>query len=452
MSTYTASPVISQFHHDESFIRCVLGPVGSGKSVGMCAEVVRLAYNQVPDADGIRRTRTAIIRNTIKELKLTTIKTFLDWFGSTGTMHWSDLIFTIKLDDVECEILFLGLDRPDQVKSLLSLELSNAFVNEAKEVQPEVIHTVISRLGRYPARKDGVGCTRPCLIMDSNFPSDDSFIYNVFEEDKPEGWKLFKQAGGLSKDAENVENLPEGYYTTMMSGKPEEWLKVYRDAEYGFLMDGKAVWPEYSEQLHLIEKFTPDPKREILIGIDFGRTPVAVFGQRDMHMRWVIFDELQTWDMGATEFAELLNDKILQEYPDYKHRAWGDPAGDDRGQNDDKTPIQILRKAGINIVKGKTQDPFIRVESCRVPMTKIYEGRPAFSVTPNCNMLRKGLGGGYHYKRIQVGGTARYDTKPNKNEYSHVSDALQYLMSSGGEAINLVRKNERTAQLKSWRY
>lgn len=450
---YLATPTLSKFHKDTSFVRGAMGPIGSGKSVACCWEIFKQA-NQVqePSEDGRRYSRWAIVRNTFGELRDTTIKTWLDWFGEAGVMNWSQMTFTIDNESIHLEVLFRALDRPQDAKKLLSLELTGAWINEAREIQLEIIYAITGRLGRYPSMRDNVGCTHPCLIMDTNPPSDDSWWYHMFEEDLPEGYAIFKQPGGLTEAAENLPNLPAEYYGAMMAGKPVEWLKVYRDGEYGFLMDGKAVWGEYQEGIHLIPEFTPDPNREILIGVDFGRTPVAVFGQRDAHMRWIIFDELQTWDMGATRFGDMLFDKINQEYPQYKVRGWGDPAGDDRGQNDDKTPLQILRKAGIKIIKGKTQDPFIRIESVRAPLSKIYEGKPAFSITPNCNMLRKAMAGGYHYKRIQVGGTARYDVKPNKNEYSHVSDACQYLMSSGGEAIGLIRKQEQNNEVKSWRY
>jgi len=140
---YIATPTLKKFHRDGSLVRCILGPIGSGKSVGSCAELVRLSKMQNPDPDGKRRTRFAVIRNTIKELKDTTIKTWLDWYGDLGVMRWTDLNFYMEFGDVECEILFRGMDRPDQVKALLSLELTGTFINEAKEIQPEIIQTVI---------------------------------------------------------------------------------------------------------------------------------------------------------------------------------------------------------------------------------------------------------------------------------------------------------------------
>ena len=441
---YVAPPTVSRFHHSPAAVRGLMGCIGSGKSVGCVMEIYRLISQvQTPDHDGIRRSRVGIIRNTIKELKMTTIKTWMEWMGWSGYLKISDNVFMVEFNDVQAEIIFLGLDRPEQLKALLSLELSYAFINEAREIQFETVQMLRSRLGRYPSKREGDGCTRPCMIMDTNPPSEDGWWFNIFEEQKPDGWELFKQPGGLDPKAENIENLPDGYYTTQMTGNSAAWLKVYRDAQYAFLLEGKAVYPEYKEPMHLLETFIPNPKLPILIGMDFGRTPVAVLGQKDQHGRWVIFDEMQTWDMGATEFGEKLYRYLLLTYPGFRTNisGWGDPAGDDQGQNDDKTPIQIINKAGIKIRPGITQDVFVRTESVRVPLSRIYEGTAALRITPKCRMLRKAMAGGYHYRKINSGGASRYDIKPNKNEYSHVSDALQYLLSSAGEAVGLIKSN-----------
>ena len=54
-----------------------------------------------------------------------------------------------------------------------------------------------------------------------------------------------------------------------------------------------------------------------------------------------------------------------------------------------------------------------------------------------CVNLKKGFNGGYHYRRLQVSGD-RYDEKPLKNRYSHVHDALQYLMMGAGEGRTIL--------------
>jgi hypothetical protein len=52
--------------------------------------------------------------------------------------------------------------------------------------------------------------------------------------------------------------------------------------------------------------------------------------------------------------------------------------------------------------------------------------------------LIRAFEGGYQYRRLQVSGE-RYTDTPNKNKYSHVSDALQYVLLGGGEGRQLLQ-------------
>jgi len=70
---YTALPTLEQFHCSDAEVRMIMGPIGSGKSVGCCIEVYARATKQKPSKDGIRRSRWAIVRNCYdKETELLT--------------------------------------------------------------------------------------------------------------------------------------------------------------------------------------------------------------------------------------------------------------------------------------------------------------------------------------------------------------------------------------------
>ena len=119
---YKASPTLAKFHKSNKFHRLVRGPVGSGKSTGMCVEIFRRACEQAPQQDGIRRTRFAIVRSTYRELQDTTLKTWLDWFPEDlgqSRLNRSEMTHQLRFNDVECEVMFRALDRPDDVKKLL---------------------------------------------------------------------------------------------------------------------------------------------------------------------------------------------------------------------------------------------------------------------------------------------------------------------------------------------
>ena len=52
-----------------------------------------------------------------------------------------------------------------------------------------------------------------------------------------------------------------------------------------------------------------------------------------------------------------------------------------------------------------------------------------------------GFEGGYQYRRLQVSGE-RYEDKPLKDRYSHIHDAMQYLMLGAGEGRQVLGMNK----------
>lgn len=450
MSDYLPTPTLSRFHASQAFYRLVIGPVGSGKSTGCCAEIMSRAMEQSPGPDKIRRSRWVVVRNTYRELRDTTVKTWLDWFpeSSVGRFSQADMTHRIKFGDVEAEVMFRALDRPDDVKKLLSLELTGAWVNEAREVPKSIVDALGDRVERYPAAKDG-GCTWAGVILDTNPPDEDHWIYRMAEEERPSTWEVFKQPGGLIEQggrfvhnpaAENLGNLPRDYYLKRMEGKPLEHVRVYYAAQYGFAFDGKPIFPEYVDAIHCHhEPISPIKGIPLFVGLDFGLTPAAIIAQRLPIGRWVWIDELVAEDMGAVRFGELLSAKLIGEYGGYEVNVWGDPAGESRSDVDERTPMQILRAMGIPCKPTPTNDFTLRREALARPLSRLIDGKPGLIISPRCKVARKGLAGGYCYKRLKVAGDAKYHDKPDKGPFSHVVEAGEYAMLGGGEGLSLLR-------------
>ena len=70
---YTPSKVCREFMTSDAKMRVLMGPVGSGKSVASCFEVIRRASTQKHNKQGIRKSRVAIVRETARQLQDTTI-------------------------------------------------------------------------------------------------------------------------------------------------------------------------------------------------------------------------------------------------------------------------------------------------------------------------------------------------------------------------------------------
>lgn len=445
---YTPEPTLERFHGSDAFVRCVMGPVRSSKSTGMCMEIMRRAQEQAKGKNGKRMTRWLVGRSTYRELEDTTVKTWMAWFGPHGVLNKQTMTYKYINGDVDMEILFRAFERVEDAEKLLSLDLTGAWLNEAVQIPKGVVDKLLDRVGQYPAAIDG-GCTWYGLMMDANPPDDDHWWHHLSEIDKPIGWEFFKQPGALvevggefkpNPMAENIGNLNEGidYYLRRIAGKSRDHIRVYYCGQYGFVRSGKPIIPEYVDAVHFSDAVDVVPGVPIYVGIDFGLTPAAVFGQRFSNGRWQWFDELVTEDMGAVRFAEALSSKIKREYQGYQFDFYGDPAGEQRAQTDERTPFMILNANGIPAKPAPTNDFTLRREAIAVPLSRLIDGKPGLMIGPKCVVTRKGLAGAYGYKRIQVAGDERFEDKPIKNKYSHPVEASGYMMIGAGEGNNII--------------
>ena len=459
--------IIKQFMKDDSFFRGLRGPVGSGKSVSCCIEILRRALEQKIGVDGKRKSRWAVIRNTNPQLKTTTIKTWLDWFPEEewGKFHWSvPYTHHIKKGELDLEVIFLALDRPEDVKKLLSLELTGAWINEAREIPKSIIDACTMRVGRFPSMRDG-GPSWYGVIADTNPPDTDHWWsilageavipdYITKQEAKmlvkPDNWRFWNQPPAMkemfdddghlntydeNEGKENGKNLTPNYYSNIIRGKTKSWIDVYVLNKLGQIEDGKPVYEMYRRDVHVAKSDVAIMKdAPIYVGIDFGLTPACVFGQR-VRGRWLIIDELVAEDMGILRFSDLMKQKMA-EYLPRNFVVFGDPAGDHRAQTDESTPFQILRGRGISARPAPSNDVMLRLESVNVTLSRMIDGDSGMLIDPKCVNIIKGFDGGYHYRRMQVSGE-RYDEKPNKNRFSHIHDALQYMLLGAGEGRKL---------------
>jgi hypothetical protein len=425
------SPVADRFYNDRTRISQIMGPVGSGKSVATMQKLLRIATEQAPNWEGIRKTRFAVVRNTYSQLEDTTIKTWMAWFPAPawGKYKVSKTEYHMKwaLEDgtvCQCEILFRALDRPDQVDNLLSAEYTGAWFNESRHIDKNIFDMMDNRIGRYPDPLEAP-CTWLGIVMDTNPPDEDHWLYNLFEVVRPDNCIMFKQPSGLSPQAENRNNLPADYYENIVKTKDEYYVNVYVHGQYGFLRTGKAIYPEYNDHVHCDEKLRPVPGLPLYVGLDFGLTPAAVIVQVSPLGQLLVLDELTSERSGIKQFIDALKPYIAQKYPNHHVQEWiCDPAGKQSAQTDLVTPFMVMMDEGIYPVEG-TQALDLRIESVKQLLNRMVDGEPALVVSPNAAMLRKGFAGHYQYRRLQVS-KERYTEMPDKNEASHVHDALQY--------------------------
>lgn len=445
---YFAEKTATMFHNSLADVRYLEGPVGSGKSTMCIIDLIRMAMEQQPDEHGVRYSRWAIIRATNPQLRSTTIKTFELWVPpSIAPVVYTAPIaarMVQRLADgtsVDIEFVFLALDLPEDVEKLTSLELTGAYINETREIEKTHFETLQGRIGRFPqTRKDDdgntlYGPTHIKIIMDSNAPKTSHWLYEMFHTGKtPESFELFAQPPAvywdeetetwmLNPDAENLRHLPDGYYSRQLKGASDEYIRVMLAGEPGMTQAGKPVFPTYSDRKHVAPlKLDPIRGLPVLVGIDFGLYPAAIFGQlTNKGIR--VTDELPMEDASLDEFmAELFLPLLKERYAGYPIIATGDPAGSGRNDVDKRSRFEVLASYGLRAFPAMTNSFITRKETIDW-FLKRDEG---LLLSPHCVVLREAFGGGYVYKEIRGKG-GRYMERPDKNEYSHPMDGLQYL-------------------------
>lgn len=475
------------FLDSSAYFRVIYGPIASGKSVCSVAALYRWAAEQEPNRDGIRKTRFLVVRNTLDQLKSTTIKTVLDWIPpEVGTYKVTDktLYINQKLVDgttIESEWMFLPLDSPDDIRKCLSLEATGCWINEAREVNGNIIETLLTRTDRYPSRKDG-GATRAGGIADTNGPDLDSWWFNKFE-DLPSNWSLHKQPPAMvsyeeylaeykeepdaddvavdgaerkfvtNPKADNIANLSRGYYPNACAGKSADHVDVYIRVMYGRSLAGLPVYDRtFRMDFHVAgESLVPirSDNYPIIIGIDQGRTPAAVFGQVDPRGRLLVLSELVSENMGMETFlAQRIRPHIAQFYPGFSFVMAPDPASWQRSQVGEISPADVLKRAGFKLVKPATNKPELRIQAVERFLNSQIDGKAAMLVDPRCVELIKGFRYGYRYKLRK---NNDLENTPEKNAFSHVHDASQYLclIAEGGHSGWGMRRWEGTIEVAS---
>lgn len=452
--TYTAPPTCAQFMKSNSFGRIIAGPVGSGKTTACIFELLRRACEQTPAADGIRYTRFAIVRQTLKQLKDTVLKDIIDWGQELANYKVSDSTIYFEFGDVKSEWIMIPLDNPEDQRRLLSMQLTAAWMSECIEMDLQLVAPLSGRIGRYPAGNRGAASW--CgILADTNMPSEGS-DWHKFMIEPPAEWQVMIQPSGMGDEAENLNWLNQtpdtkalpldhpdrvargrGYYQRFVSmyGENSDWVKRYVYAQFGDDPSGTAVFREsFKSSFHVVDSLEPVYGHPILIGQDFGRDPCSIICQLDHRGRLLVLEEVIAEDIGLElHIQRALRPAITSErYLGRPVAIIGDPAGVQRSSLYEITSFDLLKRNGFMAYPAPTNSIDARILAIDSLLLQQRDGGPAFLVDGSrCPKLVRALNGGYRYAKTRAG--VRKPT-PDKNEYSHCVDALQYacLAANGG--------------------
>lgn len=478
---YKPTKTALMFHRNDDRVRVIRGHVGSGKSTMMCAEIVFRAVKMAACKDGIKKSRWAVVRNTYGDLEKTTLTTWKMWFSNLGAMRWRQgtsfsisHTFTVIIKQggvetthkVEFELLPIALDNvSDVTKHLKSLEVTGVFLNELSELNRLVLDFFSGgRLPRFPSLKDmPEGVTYWCgIFADTNPPEEDSWIYKLFEKERPTQYTMFSQPSAVIKvgdkyvinpDAENIKNILNGEeeYIKMTWGKDEAFIRVYLMGEYGTLSNQKRVYYSYNDNIHSDDNVVIDRKEALIIGVDLGTVAPTILVSQLQGATLVVIKEF----CGEfTTIREMCKDAVT---PWLHENCKGmkieavlyDPADTYDGSE------QLREFFGVSVKPAATNSISIRIDAVSKRLNQLVKGQPALKISRvGCPQLRKGFNGKYYYRRVRIIGEDRYTEEPHKiHPQSDVHDSLQYICLHVNYEYDLNEVyNEKDKRIDEWEF
>jgi len=428
IKSYDPLPTLRRFHESPAQIRAIVGPVGSGKTSAASLEIGYYLPWFLYERYGYKETRWCVIRNTYRELQDTTLKTVAEWFPDGQYVSKDDTLHIRYENGIHSALLFRSCDRPQDIKKFKSLEITGYWIDESIEVGDEIKRMLKNRIGRYPQK-----CPVRFGVETTNPPETEATTYWQFNWDepppgpKPERAPLPNHVGFWQPPYENEFNLRSGYYDDLRNDylANPDWIDVYVEGKPGVIPTGKAVYNNFRRAYHEAKEGLIWDGQPLFRGWDnSGNIPAAVIVMFPDATKCHVLAEYHSDRMGIVDFAKWVSAECSQRWPNAQFSDWADPAGENKyskAMGGFTSNAQLMRDCGVN-VEPSEQNFMARKEAVEQQL-RVYEG---MLVDPSCNRLINGFLGGYCYP--EIGTSGRYSDEPLKNRYSHVHDALQYVL------------------------
>lgn len=374
------------------------------------------------------------------------------------------------------------------MNDLQSLELSGAWINEATQSPYPVIARIYTRLKRFnPVPMSKVRLKTFHVIMDTNSPNETNWWRIKEEVDQPDGWLFFvcppvileerdPTTGKVKLVPNNVENSIRhkcrpaenvkqidggfhdglGYWTDMVSVLDDDNIRMLLMNKFGQKLSGQRVYTSWDNVRHRCadSEMLFQKGMTVVMGLDLGRTPACTIGQMGPDGILRIKREVTTWDDKQNSgkgglrsvdvgifWEEYLRPVLINEfgYPHSSHICFADPAGKNFNEVVSISSIQRLKSMGLNVVAcdkvpaySSTVQDITEGNKVEIRISCVEDAlkRGHLIVSDACKMLCDGFNGKYCYRKMRAmsgDGMERYDDKPDKNEWSHIHDACQYL-------------------------
>lgn len=255
-----------------------------------------------------------------------------------------------------------------------------------------------------------------------------------------DGLKEWETADGIHVlrvhyTADEAKRPPAWKETEKAGLSPQQWEQEY---EINFNVPrGKAFFMEFDITRHVARgAMTPFQGRPVLRGWDFGLSPATLFAQWGPTGQLCIFHELQSWDCGIRTHGQVVEGDSASLFSGFSFVDWGDPAGQQRAQTDERTCFELLATEFHMYLMPGPVSAVARSEAIRRLLTTTTPGgSPLLLIDPRCTWLIAAMAGGYHRRELPGN---RWSDEAVKDDYSHIVDCLGYIASSAGRSSKRV--------------
>jgi len=407
--------------NDEAKFIWYCGGFGSGKSYIGSHAVIRQA---MMNPNG----RTLIARQTMVDLKATTMKTFFEVCDPRLIRKWNKTESLLTLINGH-EIYFWGLDNIEKLKSL---EIGLFWIDEVNEVAELTFNVLkgrlrnkhhLKRLGIVTSNSEGKNWTYKQFVLGKGIRT---------KEDLDKYWII---------KAPSNENtyLPEDYLDVLNS-YTGDLFERYVKASWN-VFEGQ-IFPDFNREVHVIKPFAIPESWKKIGGIDHGeRNPstflwCAVTNRGDLVFYREYKKEGEFVDQHVRNIYEL-NDKDKIEYVEI------DPSTKSvRGGSGKKVDLEYreewervfkekmpMRYANNDVNAGIARmHKYLRINPESEHLSTKKKGAPRIYIFDTCPQLIDELEG-YKWKKITPTNENDPDEAPRKKD-DHLVDPMRYIVMS----------------------
>ncbi|MCL6622934.1 MAG: phage terminase large subunit [Syntrophobacterales bacterium] len=432
---FSLTPTQRAYVESDAVVNAIIGPMGDGKTYASIAAIIRHAQR----CGG--PIRAAIIRDTLENLKNSTVQSFFDVFKQyPHLLKFRDEFKKLTIltsPRVECHLF--GIDDPVALSKLQGPEYALVWLEEPAPIvermnaglSEEVFNAALARCARQAG-------TIPRLQISMNPADEDHWTYRrlVLEPDVNPDFPLITKRVFFVPYGENIHLKAEARQATMAAYQHDKaGFTRYVEGRFAPAYRGKKVTPEYNPEIHLSKVPLQPAKGLVSFRIfDGWHNPACLLGQIT-HSGRLVFLDLVMVDNG--DIRTLIETKVrpLLESPRWKDKAaaWRD-GGDRSMMQPDQSNKQMSAAKVVEALLNTYFEPAPHLwpvlrEGIKHALNTMVGGEPAVVINRELLQLHRQLDGAWHYKTDVSGNVIKLGDKPPKpvkDEHSRIGECFAY--------------------------